>query len=160
MLSAEATSFALSPNACDAGAVGREDELRQVELEIGVHAADRRHWPAGVRWSSLALRPISWRFGPVTTNCSGSVRWPGNTPKPRANTRAPGTCASSRRIVARTCCCERMPFARRSSFGSMRITSVAWLTCCAEPSPMMPHSVTTSGNCFTISSTWRSRVSV
>jgi hypothetical protein len=125
-----------------ARAVGRED-VRQLELKVGVHPADRGS--AWSRWMSAALRPISIRLGPVTTNWSGSVRWPGNTPNGRGNARTPATCASSRRRASSTCCCERIPCARRSAFGSMRMTSVAWLTCCALPRPMMPHSVTISG---------------
>ena len=72
------------------GPVGLEHELRQVELQVGVHAPDRRVVLQRALASRRRFRPISCRFGPLTTNCSGSVRWPGNTPKPRANTRAPG----------------------------------------------------------------------
>ena len=141
MLMASATSRRVEVQAGGAHAVGLEHQLRQVELQVGVHAADLRVGLqlllqlGGDAAHLLQVRALDHELQRLRALALHQAEGAREGAARRRSARGRAACA----LI--TSACERS----RSRRGFMRATSVAWLTCCAEPRPMTPNSVTISG---------------
>jgi hypothetical protein len=141
MFTASATSLDDRLAAAMRSRSGTEHQLRQVELEVGVDAADAGHGgelllqfarEAADFVDVLAGQHELQRLAALAAADDGEGRGEG--------ARA-GIAASSRRTAAITSCWLRL----RSSRGAMRTTTVPWLTWPALPRPIRANSVRISG---------------